>query len=141
MRQKIRAELLAQHRELRRRIDEARVIVQYWSHERVSRREVRAMLIALGSALEAHNEHEERLLRDLSAAGSAGENLMSEHHVEEHHELYGALIVASESPNGSTGAPLLQFLFNRIVEHMEREERTVLRDTDFYDVDDAATGF
>jgi len=116
-------------------------MVQYWGHERVTRREVRATLLALGTALEAHNEHEERLLRELSAAGPAGEGLMSEQHVEEHHELYGALIVASESPNGATGAPLLQFLFNRILDHMSREERTVLRDVDFYDIDDAANDF
>ncbi len=129
-RQLIRAELLVQHADLRRRIQETRVLVQHWVHGEATRTEVRNWLIALSVALQDHNHNEERLLGGIIPAidelGAPRASEMTDRHVEEHHELYGALVVASDSPAAETAATLLELLFGRVLDHMAHEEAAFL---------------
>lgn len=129
-RKEIRIELLGQHTQLRHGIFEMRALAKRWMEGLGSRDDVRARLLALGVALENHNDREEELLRGILGTvdrlGPERVAIMNERHLEEHHEIYGALVVASESASPEAAVPLLEFLFGRMLEHMVREEDAFL---------------
>lgn len=137
---KIRAELLEQHADLRRRVADARPLMDRWRREAVAPDELRDSLTALGAAIETHNAREETLLRGIigkvDAWGPAREDIMDERHVDEHKDIYDALVVACESTNGSVAVPLLATVLDRILEHLGREERAFLSRDVLHDDDE-----
>ena len=121
----IRAQLLAQHAELRALIEEARGAV-----ERVPMGQPEdddgpaACMSRLASALRTHNLCEERLLEGLlgeaDAPGSARAEIMDETHHAEHEELHAALLVPTFDPE-RVGQTL-----GRLLGHMAYEEDALL---------------
>ncbi len=140
----IRRELLQAHTDLRSDISSVRLLVDRWRHRESTREEVRAALLRLGESLGAHNRREEDLLGafipTVDAWGHDRAEIMNERHIEEHHEIYGALVVASESSDADAAAPILQFLFARILEHMKREEEAFLGRDVLTDVEPEVVG-
>jgi hypothetical protein len=124
---KIRAELLAQHEELRRLIDLLRILagrIQLGDPLDLAMQEG---LTRLGVALAAHNSREEELLRDLiptvDAWGPVRAAFMDEAHCSEHDALEETLLALSKGPIRFLD---LIALFERLLEHMAEEEITVL---------------
>jgi hypothetical protein len=78
----------------------------------------------LAQALQAHNLCEERLLKGILATvdawGPARAAIMDERHAAEHHELHTALVHA---PFDAHRVPEL---LDRLLEHIEHEERSYL---------------
>lgn len=126
----IRSELLHQHVVLRSDLSAVKELVERWRAGSSTREAVRGALLRLGEVLEEHNDREEELLGEIIPTidewGVDRAEIMNERHVEEHHELYGALVVVAESPDAEAAAPLLRFLCGRILEHMKREEEAFL---------------
>lgn len=129
-RNQIRIELLRQHTDLRREISELRALAKLWSSGGSTRNEVHRALLRFVRSLGDHNHREEELLDGILSTvddlGPSRATIMSERHVEEHHELHGALIVAGESPSADAAVPLLEFLFTRVLDHMAHEEDAFL---------------
>jgi hypothetical protein len=135
----IRDELIAQHGGLRSRIEAARQAVDRWTRGDALQSHVRDLLAELADALRAHNLQEERALRDLvrsvDAWGQARVQIMDEHHVAEHRELFDTLIRVSRALDPWEGRRELESFCRRMLTHMAREEEAflnpaVLRDDD-----------
>jgi hypothetical protein len=116
----IRAKLLTQHAYSRTRIAETRAAITTTDHERL-----RQCVGRLADAFRTHNVAEEDALKTvlptLDAWGKERRDVMLSEHVNEHSELYTALV------ENSTGtAAHVATLLDRMVEHMAVEERTFL---------------
>ncbi len=117
----IRTELLEEHGRLRSLVDGVRRTDAAASGDPARREELRAAVVQLADELRRHNLREEELLRGIipsvDAWGKVRKEILDEEHVSEHRELYGALLGVQR---GSLAAVL-----DRVLAHMEREERTV----------------
>ena len=125
----IRTELLTQHAQIRGLMDEIRHLA-----ERARRGEPVGTALETGvgilaAAFMEHNAREEELLRPIiptvDAWGAARAEIMDESHVHEHEALREAIAGIPRTPREFAGAGVEE-LFTRILEHMAREEKTVL---------------
>lgn len=126
----IRDQLIAQHDELRARIDAARLASEKWACGEVPPSHVRKALSELADALRAHNLHEERALQDLIRSmdpwGPALEELMDDGHVREHRNMLDALAQVSDARDPREGGRQLEKFCERVLDHMTWEERALL---------------
>jgi hypothetical protein len=127
----IRAELQAQHAELRKMVE----VAQLWADRACDGEPVAEDLInAIGLLTDAvgrHNAREEQLLRGViptvDAWGQARAELMTDQHVREHDELHCALVGMACTPSEFAGAGML-LLLDQLLDHMKREERAFLNE-------------
>ena len=119
----IRRELLEQHAEIHRRIEAARVTEPAQLH---------GALVRLADYLRVHNLREEELMMDvfpqLDAWGMIRAEVMVGEHLEEHRELWEAVLDTSETTDPSVAASKTRELCGRIEEHMRREEKVFLNE-------------
>ena len=125
----IRIELVGQHRELRRLAEQARRAAERLGQgDRAAGSEMQWSLSQLAEALGAHNAREAELLGDLiptiDAWGPVRASLMSAHHREEHDALQAALGEAIDA--GTAAAALVAAVAERLLRHMDDEEREIL---------------
>jgi Hemerythrin HHE cation binding domain len=133
----IRAELLEQHADIRRRIAELRQAFPATGD--AAREQLDGRLAQLVGLFRKHNAREEELLRDIlptvDAWGPARAETMIEEHAKEHTALYAALLDVGTLPSvtGPGAAPgadaaeaQLVPLLDRILEHVDHEEKTFL---------------
>jgi hypothetical protein len=127
----IRTELLAEHADLRKRIDEAREAAVAVSSGRSNHGHLQSLTDDLAGALRAHNDREEELLGEvlptLDAWGHVRREIMTEQHISEHGELADA-VEGLDSLFQRTAREAFIATLDRVLEHMEREEKTVLND-------------
>ncbi|HZU83784.1 MAG TPA: hemerythrin domain-containing protein [Polyangiaceae bacterium] len=139
----IRSKLLEQHAQIRALVAEARGAMDRPAGDRGASAEAgslrqpgaqSAVMARLAQLLRTHNQEEERLLRDIVARvdawGPARVEIMDEHHLREHAELYAALFGAEAV---ALDARRVDGVLDRLLEHMAAEERAlygedVLRD-------------
>jgi len=127
----IRAELLGQHATLRSLIEQTkRASEQPAPPGEVGLDRARDCLVRLVDELRRHNLREEELLRDVIPSvdpwGPARAEIMTEEHVKEHQELFGALTDATATTDARAAAPMLRIVCERLLAHMAREERDFL---------------
>jgi hypothetical protein len=127
----IRAELLSAHADLRKRIGEVRTEAAAVSTVGRDHDRLRSLTDALTTALCAHNDREEELLGEvlptLDAWGPVRREIMTEQHVLEHGHLVDAL-EGLDSLFQRTARDALIATLDRVIEHMEREEKVILDD-------------
>jgi hypothetical protein len=125
----IRSELLDQHGQIRALMDEIRRLAPDAAVAGVSGGELERQLQGLAFAVARHNVREEELLRGILATvdawGPARVEIMDESHEREHQALHDALLNLPKMP-GPLAPSSLDALFHRVLEHMKREERTLL---------------
>jgi len=125
----IRAELLGQHARLRSLIDETRAIAERARQGEAVGDALRDGVARLATAMRDHNAREEELLGGIlptvDAWGPARAEIMDETHRREHDELYEVLLGIRTAPRELAGAGVTA-LFDRLLEHMAREEKTLL---------------
>jgi hypothetical protein len=128
----MRAELLAQHQDLRKKIQQIRNSRRPDRPHEPFTFQVRELIAQLLEALTEHNRREEALLGDflptVDAWGSVRKELMAEQHQAEHLALCGAFATVTLMSDSGVAAGLLDTTLDCIVEHMEREEKTFLDD-------------
>ena len=125
----IRAELLAQHDQIRTMMDDVRhVAVRARRGEPVGEA-LQAGVARLAQVIAQHNAREEELLRGIiptvDAWGPARAEIMDETHAREHEVLQEAILGIPRTPREFAGAGV-EALFERVLEHMAREEKTLL---------------
>jgi hypothetical protein len=125
----IRRELLAEHAQLRGRIDEVRsAALRLRGRER--RLALRSAVDRLARELHDHTQNEEQLLRGLlrhaDAWGPVREEIMDERHLAEHRDLSAVAVEAIVMSDTSAETGVLSGLLDRILEHMDREEIVIL---------------
>ena len=118
----IRRELLDQHAEIHRRIEAARF---------AEPTELHGALVRLADYIRVHNLREEELMTEifpqLDAWGMIRAEVMVGEHLEEHREIWEAVLHTSEA-DPATAAAKTRVLAERIHEHMLREEKVFLND-------------
>lgn len=131
----IRAELLDQHGEIRQRMVDIRKALEPRPASDAARDELQSRLAQLIGLLRRHNLREEELLRDIlptvDAWGPARATIMMEEHLKEHDALYTALLdtgtlPSTEGPAADAAHAQLLGLMDRIVEHIDHEEKIFL---------------
>lgn len=119
----IRRELLDQHAEIHRRLEVARFAAPEDLH---------GALVRLADYLRVHNLREEELMTDifpqLDAWGMIRAEVMVGEHLEEHRELWEAVLDTSKTTNEALAASKTRALCERIHEHMLREEKVFLNE-------------
>jgi hypothetical protein len=129
----IRDALLAEHRDVRGRVDASRRVAERWTDGGAGWIEVRDELAQLADALRSHNLHEERALRELvrsaDASGTSREHVMDEAHISEHHATLDALIRVGQAGDPGRERPHLEAFFSRLLAHMAWEEKSFLNAT------------
>jgi len=119
----IRRELLDQHAEIHRRLEAARFAGPDALH---------GALVRLADYLRVHNLREEELMTDifpqLDAWGMIRAEVMVGEHLEEHRELWEAVLDTSETTDATVAASRTRELCERIHEHMLREEKVFLNE-------------
>ena len=117
----IRAKLLAQHADIRACIAETRAATTTTDAEALRR-----CVGRLADAVRTHNVAEEDALKTvlptIDAWGKERRDVMLSEHVNEHADLYTALVESSTAATAAHVATLL----DRMSEHMAVEERTFL---------------
>ena len=125
----IRAELLAQHAQLRAMMDDIRHVAARARRGEPVSASLQDGVARLESAFRMHNAREEELLREIiptvDAWGPARAEIMDETHMREHEVLRDAIAGIPRTPREFAGAGV-EALFERILEHMAREEKTLL---------------
>ena len=125
----IRSELMEQHARLRALLVHAREVAERTAKMRTTA-ELRDTLAEVADYVRMHNLCEESLLRDLLPTldgwGRVRAEVMNDEHVDEHRQLYEALLVASTTSDPVLAAGKANELFDRMFVHMEREERVLL---------------
>jgi len=120
----IRAELLGQHAGLRSLVGELRPLAEKLRRGEATGDALREGIVRLASAFSEHSAREEALLRHIiptvDAWGAVRAEIMDETHQKEHAELERALRIPKLAGN------VVSELFDRILEHMEVEERSFL---------------
>jgi hypothetical protein len=90
---------------------------------------LRNRIAGLATAVGAHNQREEAMLRELvshvDAWGRARVEIMDESHMSEHREIVTALFMASKADAAAAGASATEML-ERLESHMAREEEVLL---------------
>jgi hypothetical protein len=114
----IRDELLSQHADLRERLQAVRRGFEQWARGEASRARVRDQLAQLADALQAHDEREERVLRELIG--------LDDRHVREHRELVSTLGGIRQVSDPHEGGGQLQKFCTRVLQHMSQEEKAFL---------------
>lgn len=126
----IRAELLAQHDDLRERIRVTRGVAERCLTGEDAREELGLLLTRLTDAVRAHNSREEQLMSnvfpDLDAWGPTRHQIMSEEHVVEHDKLVTALIDTNRHTDPRSAARVALELFDHMTVHIEHEEKVFL---------------
>jgi len=134
---KIRTELLGQHGEIRKRIEEVRAAMDKLRKGESARDLLRTTLAHLADAVRRHNHREEELLKDVipnvDAWGPARAEVMVEEHGKEHQEIYAALVEAGATPDGDVAAGIVAKLLERMNEHMAVEEKVLLGEDVLHD--------
>lgn len=123
----VRAELLGEHFELRRLIEEARAILR--SGQQPPRTDLRAAVDRLAVALLGHSRHEEDALRAIlaTAQGRARPDaVMDEHHVAEHVRLVAVLHTALDDSDPSAVDERVGEVLDDLESHMTDEEDVLL---------------
>lgn len=119
----IRRELLDQHAEIHRRLDAARF---------AQPKDLHGALVRLADFLRVHNLREEELMTDifpqLDAWGMIRAEVMVGEHLEEHRELWEAVLDTSETTDEAVAASKTRELCERIQDHMLREEKVFLNE-------------
>lgn len=125
----IRSELLKQHARLRALMAETRQVAERARRGEAVGDALQEALLLLAGELGAHNEREEALLkaviRTVDAWGPARVEIMDEAHHQEHEELQHAILGIPSTPAEFAGAGV-GVLFDRLVAHMDREEKAFL---------------
>ena len=127
----MREELIAEHAELRRLAShvtaEAERVLQ---GEGASAEGLRSLLARFDDALQAHNRHEESLLRDeirhLDAWGPQREALMDDVHEAEHSSIVSALGETATIDDARGTAERGMAVVRRVLDHIQAEERELL---------------
>jgi DUF438 domain-containing protein len=118
----IRKELLGQHNAIRGKMAEAR--------HAASARELHRLLVEVGELFRAHNAREEELMTDvfptLDAWGMVRAEVMVGEHIDEHREIFETLLVANATSDAVVAKKKAIELFDRILDHMHREEKVFL---------------
>ena len=123
----VRAALLGEHFELRRLIEEARVILR--SGQELDRTNLRDAVERRADALLGHSKHEEAALRVLlPAVGDRArpEAIMDEHHVAEHARLVAVLHAAVHESDAVVVDERVGELLDDLESHMTDEEEVLL---------------
>lgn len=119
----IRRELLDQHAEIHRRLEIARL---------AEPKDLHGALVRLADVLRVHNLREEELMTEifpqLDAWGMIRAEVMVGEHLEEHRELWEAVLDTSEATEPDVTASRTRELCERIHAHMLREEKVFLND-------------
>ena len=119
----IRKELLEQHAEIHRRLDAARF---------AEPKDLHHALVRLADYLRVHNLREEELMTDvfptLDAWGMIRAEVMVGEHLEEHRDLWEALLDTDSTLDNALAAAKTRDLCERIHEHMLKEEKVFLND-------------
>lgn len=127
----MREELIAEHAELRRLASHVATEAEHvLEGEGATTEGLRSLLGRFDAALQAHNRHEERLLRDeirhVDAWGPLREALMDEVHEAEHSSIVQALGDTHASADAREIAAQGLAVVRRVLEHIEAEERELL---------------
>jgi iron-sulfur cluster repair protein YtfE (RIC family) len=134
----IRAELLKDHAGLRTLIEEVRLAVVRAGARASTHHDLRERLERLATALGAHNQREEAMLREIvkhvDAWGPVRAEIMDESHLKQHTDLVAALLAASTA-NAALASASAAMMLEHLETHMAREEEVllaedVLRDDD-----------
>jgi iron-sulfur cluster repair protein YtfE (RIC family) len=123
----VRAELLGEHFELRRLIEQAQAMLGEGSSP--ARIDLRAAVDRLADALLQHSQHEEAALRVILAAvqGRAHPDaVMDEHHVAEHARLVAVLHAAVDDSDASAVRTRVVAALDELESHMAEEEEMLL---------------
>ncbi len=125
----IRGELLREHAQIRTMLDVTLTFVEVLHVDAPGCDDLREHLVRLTDAIRTHNLREEALLRDLipsvDAWGPARVTIMMEEHIQEHEQLYAALLGIPCTPAEFAAAGVAA-LVDLIGEHMDREEAAFL---------------
>ena len=124
---RVRADLLGEHFELRRLIEEARVILR--SGNDAARVDLPAAVERLADALHGHSQHEEAALRVVLATvqGRAHPDaVMDEHHVAEHARLVAVLRAGVDDSDTSVVQEKIGAVLDELESHMAHEEDMLL---------------
>jgi hypothetical protein len=125
----IRAELLAQHAQIRGLIQEVLHCAEAARRGEAASGELGAAVALVAALLVAHNAREEELLGPIlptmDAWGPVRAAFMDDSHVAEHCALREALTEISRTPSQFTAGDV-EFLCEQILEHMVSEEATML---------------
>jgi len=123
----VRADLLGEHFELRRLIEEAREILR--SGDDATRIELPAAVDRLANVLFGHSQHEEAALRVLlpTVQGRVhADAVMDERHVAEHARLVAVLRAAVIDAEASAVQEKVGALLDELESHMAEEEEVLL---------------
>ncbi len=126
----IRAELLAQHADLRAQMTATRDAAERCLRGDDAADELRSCIAGLTQASRAHNAREEELMStvfpELDAWGVQRQEVMNEEHVAEHVELVAALVAAYAKGDPKALAQTAIDVVTELAEHMDREEKVFL---------------
>jgi len=127
----MREELIAQHAELRRRAGNVTTEAEHvMAGEGASAEGLRALLVTLDAALQAHNLREESLLREeirkIDAWGPLREALMDDAHEAEHASIVRALKQTAAIDDAKVVAGQALEVVKRVLGHIDAEERELL---------------
>lgn len=126
----MRAELLAQHAELRAQMAIAQAAAERCARGEPARDALSAAIARLADALARHNAREEQLLGriipTIDAWGPGRAETMSDAHAHEHLEVHRALVETGAASEPRQAARAALALVERIAEHMAREEQDFL---------------
>jgi iron-sulfur cluster repair protein YtfE (RIC family) len=125
----IRAELLKDHAGLRTLIEEVRLAVARAGARGSTHHDLRERLQRLATALSAHNQREEAMLRaivkQVDAWGPVRAEIMDESHLKQHTDLVAALFAAGTADAVVASATAVATL-EHLETHMAREEEVLL---------------
>jgi hypothetical protein len=139
----IRAELLKDHAGLRTLIEEVRLAVTRAVARASTQHDLRERLQRLATALGAHTQPEEGMLREIvkhvDAWGPVRAEIMDESHLKQHADLVAALLAASTA-NEAVASASAAVMLDHLETHMAREEEVILAEDVLRD-DDVAIDY
>ena len=125
-----RIELLAQHQDLRAKMDATQAAAARCTRGEPAHGELNTCIARLADGLHRHNAREDELLRGImptiDAWGPARAEIMNEAHVREHLEVYRALVDAGAASDPVAAATTALRLIEQIAAHMDHEEKSFL---------------
>jgi hypothetical protein len=132
----IRRELLVEHAGLRALLEKVCEACDLWSRDERACADAGACLACLRDELNAHNEREEELLHRVIPnvdAWGAVRAVMSQEHMAEHGEVDRELADAAAEMDAKVILRRTRAFRDRMLAHMEREERTFLGEDVLHD--------
>lgn len=125
---RVRAELLGEHFELRRLIEEARALLRSGGDPAPG--VLQGCMDRLANALHAHSKHEEdaltQVFSELAKKTAGGEPGMDESHIAEHARLVGVVREACASPDAVDPLVPVVAVLSELESHMNDEEAVLL---------------